>query len=57
MFHDFIEASANVMITEHKVVVRFQKRAHNSLLRAAGFSNTDVKVPWFGGKLLQIVLG
>ena len=56
LFHDFVEASADVMITERKVVVRFQRRAHNPLLRAAGFDNTDVKVPWFGGKRLQIVL-
>lgn len=56
VFHDFVEASANMMITEREVVVRFQKRAHNPLLTAAGFGNTDVKVPWFGGKRLQIVL-
>ena len=28
--------------------MRFQKRAHNPLLLAAGFAQTDVAVPWLG---------
>lgn len=57
LFRDFIDASAHVMITEREVVVRFQKRAHNPLLIAAGFGKQDAKVPWLGGKRLQFILG
>ena len=57
LFRDFIDASAHVMITEREVVVRFQKRAHNPLLIAAGFGEQDAKVPWLGGKRLQFILG
>jgi len=57
LFQDFVEASAHVMITERDIVVRFQKRAHNPLLAAAGFGKADVKVPWLGRKRLQLVLG
>jgi hypothetical protein len=39
IFHDFINAVANVMITERDITVRFQKRAHNPLAMAAGFAD------------------
>jgi len=57
VFRDFIDASATVMIGEREIVVRFQKRAHNPLLLAAGFGETDVRVPWLGRKRLQFVFG
>jgi hypothetical protein len=57
LFRDFIDASATITLTEKEVQVRFQKRAHNPLLIAAGFDVTDVRVPWLGGKRLRILLG
>ena len=57
IFRDFIEASASVMITETEINVRFQKRAHNPLLFAAGFRETNIRVPWLGGKHLTLTFG
>jgi hypothetical protein len=57
LFRDFIDASAEVSIAGSEVVVRYQKRAHNPLLIAAGFDKTDVAVPWLGGKRLRLVFG
>jgi hypothetical protein len=57
LFRDFIDASAGITIDEDDVVVRFQRRAHNPLLVAAGFDRTDIKVPWLGGKRLRLVFG
>ena len=57
LFRDFIDATATVMIGERDITVRFQKRAHNPLLLAAGFDKTNIKIPWLGGKRLQLVLG
>ena len=57
IFRDFIDATASVHITEDEILVRFQKRAHNPLLIAAGFHETDIRVPWFGGKRLRLILG
>jgi hypothetical protein len=37
IFRDFINAVAHVMVTEPESLERFQKRAHNPLLLAAGF--------------------
>jgi hypothetical protein len=57
IFRDFISASARVMITKEEIVVRFQKRAHNPLLLAAGFDKTDVAVPWLKRKRLRFLFG
>jgi hypothetical protein len=57
LFRDFIDAAAEITITEGEMVVRYQKRAHNPLLIAAGFDATDVTIPWLGGKRLRLVFG
>ena len=57
IFRDFIDAQAVIRVTDKEVVVRFQKRAHNPLLLAAGFAQTDVPIPWLGKKRLRIDLG
>ena len=57
LFQDFINATARVSITEKEIVVRFQKRAHNPLLLAAGLDKTAVKVPWLGQRRLRLVFG
>jgi transposase-like protein len=57
LFLDLIDATAEVTITEGQVVVKFQKRAHNPLLIAAGFDKTDLVIPWLGGKRLRLVFG
>jgi hypothetical protein len=57
IFRDFINAVANVTITERDIQVRFQKRAHNPLAMAAGFAKTDLPVPWLGNRRLRLVFG
>jgi hypothetical protein len=57
IFRDFINAVAHVMITERGIQVRFQKRAHNPLLMAAGFAKTNLPVPWLGNRRLQFLFG
>lgn len=57
IFRDFIDAVGLITLTEDEVVVRYQKRAHNPLLIAAGFAKTDTPVPWLGGKRLRLVFG
>ncbi len=57
IFRDFINAVAHVLITERDIQVRFQKRAHNPLLMAAGFAKTNLPVPWLGNRRLQFLFG
>jgi hypothetical protein len=39
------------------VEVAFGKRAHSPLPLAAGFQDTDLAVPWWGGRKLKISFG
>ncbi len=57
LFRDFVDATAEVEVKESSLVVRYQKRAHNPLLIAAGFDTTDVTIPWLGRKRLHMVFG
>ena len=57
LFQDFVNATAEVTITESDIVVRYQKRAHNPLLIAAGFDTTETVIPWLGRKRLRLVFG
>ena len=57
LFRDLVDATAQVTITDQAIEVRFQKRAHNPLLLAAGFDKTDVPIPWRGGKRLHLTFG
>lgn len=57
LFRDLVDATAVITIGESEVVVRYQKRAHNPMLIAAGFDRTDVAIPWLGGKRLRLVFG
>ena len=57
IFRDFIDANATLFIEEKDILVRFQKRAHNPLLIAAGFDKTDIRVPWLEGKRIRFLFG
>jgi hypothetical protein len=57
LFEHFVDATAAVTIGARFIDVRFQKRAYNPLLLAAGFDKTDVPVPWLGNKRLRLLFG
>ena len=57
LFRDFIDATAQVTIGESEIEVRFQKRAHNPLLMAAGLDKEHPSIPWLGNKRLQLTFG
>ena len=57
VFRDFIDATADIEIAEKEIVVRYQRRAHNPLLIAAGYGRTETVIPWLGGKRLKLIFG
>jgi hypothetical protein len=57
IFRDLVEASARVSISNEAVHVHFGKRAHNPLLLGAHLADTDVAVPWWGGRHLRLSFG
>jgi hypothetical protein len=57
IFRDFVDASAVVTIDEANITVRFQKRAHNPFLLAAGFDQKAARIPWLSNRVLRLVFG
>lgn len=57
LFRDFVDATAVVSVTSSDIVVRFQKRAHNPLLMAAGLDQTEQLIPWLDNKRLRLTFG
>jgi transposase len=57
IFRDLVDAAASVIIKKEDIIVRFQKRAHNPLLIAAGLDKTSVPIPWLGRKNLKFIFG
>ena len=56
LFQDFVDATAQITLTPDQLIVRFQKRAHNPLLLAAGFDKIDTPIPWLDAKRLRLIL-
>ena len=57
LFRDFVEASATVTIGAKEIEAHFPKRAHDPLRLGAGFDQTDVAIPWLGGRRLRLIFG
>ena len=57
LFRDFVDATAQLDIGSRSIDVYFQKRAHNPLLLAAGYQDTDIRIPWLAGKRLCLHFG
>jgi hypothetical protein len=57
IFRHFVDAVAIITLTEQEIIVRFQKRAHNPHLLAAGFAQLNPRIPWLGGKRLRFHIG
>jgi transposase len=57
LFRNFVDATAHISIAKKDITVKFQKRAHNPLLIAAGLDKIDLKIPWLENKKFRIVLG
>lgn len=57
LFRDFVDATATVEISRNTIHVRFQKRARNPLLVAAGFDQSNIPIPWLGHKQLNLQFG
>jgi transposase len=57
IFRDFVDATAFVMVGPGGIDVRFQKRAHNPLLLAAGFDKMETPIPWLARRRLRLIFG
>jgi hypothetical protein len=54
IFRNLLDLSARVEIETTRVIVTFDKRAHNPYLVASGLADKPAKMQWFGDKQLLI---
>ena len=51
----FIETGGLVKTTADRIIVRFDRRSHNPILREAAIDRDLMPIPWLGGRSLQIL--
>lgn len=56
LFRKFVETSGTVEIeTRHRIVVSFDRRSHNPILREAKLDATPTTIPWLANHHLELV--
>jgi hypothetical protein len=53
LFRRFVETAGLVETEEGRVVVRFDRRSHNPVLREAALDSEPCRVPWLGNRLIS----
>lgn len=55
LYRRFVETSGLVEVAEGRVVVRFDKRSHNPVLREAALDREPLPIPWLGNRSVAFV--
>lgn len=55
LYRKFVETSGHLTVESDSIGVRFEKRAHNPILRQAQLDKDPVCVPWLKGKRLRFL--
>lgn len=53
LFRKFVETSGTIAIEERTIVVSFDRRAHNPIIREANLVADGTRIPWLGGYRLR----
>ena len=53
LYRCFVETGGVVKATEDKIIVHFDKRSHNPILREAALDREPVPIPWLGNRRLK----
>ncbi|MBV8429654.1 MAG: hypothetical protein JO244_00710 [Solirubrobacterales bacterium] len=55
LFRRFVETAGLVEVEEDRVVVHFDRRSHNPVLREAGLDRDRLPIPWLGNRSVTFV--
>ncbi len=55
LFRRFVETGGTVVTEQDRVLVRFDKRCHNPILREAALDRDHFPIPWFHGRHIVFV--
>jgi hypothetical protein len=50
LYRKFVETSGSIEITNKTIIVHFDKRSHNPILREAALDQSCRPIPWLGGR-------
>ena len=55
LFRRFVETAGLVEVEEERVVIRFDRRSHNPILREAALDRDRLPVPWLGNRSVSFL--
>jgi hypothetical protein len=55
LYRRFVETSGTVEVEDARIVVRFDQRSHNPILREAGLDRNVLRIPWLQNKIVTFV--
>jgi hypothetical protein len=55
LYRRFVETAGLVEVEADRVVVRFDRRSHNPLLRAAALDRDTPGIPWLQGRKINFL--
>jgi hypothetical protein len=50
LYRRFVETAGTVLVEENRLVVQFDRRCHNPILREAALDQNPIPVPWWHGR-------
>jgi hypothetical protein len=53
LYRRFVETGGTIETTDEKVIIHFDKRCHNPILREAAIDRNSVRIPWLGNRRIQ----
>jgi hypothetical protein len=53
LYRRFVETAGTVIVEENRLVVQFDRRCHNPLLREAALDRDPIPVPWWHGRSIS----
>ena len=55
LYRKFVNTPGRIEIEQKEVVVYFEKRSHNPILKEGGFNQTTAPVPWLKRRTVRLV--
>jgi hypothetical protein len=52
LYRRFVETGGTVLIQEERIMVTFERRSHNPILREAALDGDQTPIPWLGNRRL-----
>ena len=53
LYRKFVETGGKLFIKDESIIIRFDRRSHNPILRQAALDDESVLIPWLEGKRLR----